>query len=348
MLNSTTGRGFSRWIIILCVLTALCVLFSMFLVLFSSRRSTAAVELDVPVTAVRRYNVTVLVVPRDSSTVPRDRYTKLPASLRKPFPRYMIIGFGKAGTRALYNALRLHPQLDGPGSEERFFSLMYKNGLVKYLSSFPSPPVGGYLIEKSPDYIIMPEVPSRIVQAVRRVHVDVSYLKFIVVLRDPIDRAMSEYLEWDIQRRYNHKKPLLPFEEMVLKNGALDVQQPFINASCYAYHIRNWLRTFPNAQMCYVDGDKFVSDPLTQVQSLETCMGLEPYFTPKNFVFSEKRGFYCFKGSRLQCMGGSKGRKHPEIPPDVRTRLSLYFEQCNAGLDSLIGSESTGRSQVSD
>lgn len=345
MLNCTMGRGFSRWIIILCVLTALSILFSMFLLALSVRHGTAAVELDVPVTMAQRYDMTVRVVPRNNSTVPRGRETKLPASLRKPFPRYMIVGFGKSGTRALYNALRMHPQLNGPGSEERFFSLMYGEGLATYLNSFPAPPAGGYLIEKSPDYIIMPAVPSRIVQAVKRVHVDTRYLKFIVMLRDPIDRAMSEYLEWDVQRRYHHKKPLLPFEKMVLRNGTLDVQQPFINASCYAYHIRNWLRTFPNDQMCYVDGDKFVTDPLTQIQSLENCMGLERYFSPQNFVFSEKRGFYCFKKSRLQCMGGSKGRKHPEIPPDVRTKLSLYFEQCNAGLDDLISARTR---QISD
>ena len=138
------GRGFSRWIIILCVLTALSILFSMFLLALSVRHGTAAVELDVPVTMAQRYDMTVRVVPRNNSTVPRGRETKLPASLSKPFPRYMIVGFGKSGTRALYNALRMHPQLNGPGSEERFFSLMYGEGLANYLNSFPAPPAGGY------------------------------------------------------------------------------------------------------------------------------------------------------------------------------------------------------------
>jgi len=35
------------------------------------------------------------------------------SQLVKRFPKYMIVGFGKAGTKALYEALKLHPSLTG-------------------------------------------------------------------------------------------------------------------------------------------------------------------------------------------------------------------------------------------
>ena len=262
--------------------------------------------------------------------------------LKERFPHFMIIGFGKAGTRALYDTLRLHPQLDGPKSEERFFTNKYAKGLKKYLSSFPSRPLGGFLIEKSPDYILNSNVPPRIVSAVRNMGRNVRDLMFVVVTRSPVDRAMSEYLEWQVQRKLSKSEPLPLFDDMVLRDdGLLQTQQPFINASCYEYHIRRWLRTFSEAQMCYVDGDAFVTNPLQQIHQLETCMGLHNYFSDENFVFNEKRGFYCFQTteSDTKCMGGSKGRPHPPIATEVKSQLTRYFQQCNSQISQFTGFE---------
>ena len=117
------------------------------------------------------------------------------------FPSYMIIGFGKAGTRALYDVLRLHPQLNGPKKEERFFTKKYGKGLTKYLSSFPTKPANGFLIEKSPDYILDSKVPSRMIDSAKQVHRNANDMIFIVITHNPIDRAMSEYLQWTVIRK---------------------------------------------------------------------------------------------------------------------------------------------------
>ena len=266
--------------------------------------------------------------------------SSLRMQLKEKFPHFMIVGFGKAGTRALYDALRLHPQLAGPEKEERFFTNKYKQGLTKYLSTFPDRPLGGFLIEKSPDYILQPQVPSRIIKAAKDSDRNINNMVFIVITRDPISRAMSEYLEWNVQRKLHKNPPLPSFDEMVLKEGVVQAQQPFINASCYAYHIRNWLRTFSEEQMCYVDGDAFVKDPLKQIQNLESCMGLQHFFSDENFVYNKKRGFYCFqKGTDKHCMGGAKGRPHPQIAVAVRTQLVQHFQQCNSGLSHFTGPE---------
>ena len=191
------------------------------------------------------------------------RFSQISDKLIKRFPHVMIIGFGKAGTKALYEALKLHPQLSGPYKEKRFFSQHYSMGLENYLKSLPDPPRGGFNSEKSPDYIIVPAAPRRIKLAASIAGVSLQRIKFIVVLRDPIDRAMSEYLEWSIQRKLLNRPRLPPFEAMVIDSeGSVDASQPFLNASCYAYHITNWLKYFSKEQMCYVDGDVFVSDPL--------------------------------------------------------------------------------------
>ena len=283
---------------------------------------------------------TTTAISQPSRSTPDNLQVGLPETLKERFPHFMIVGFGKSGTRALYNALRLHPQLAGPQKEERFFSLKYGKGLSKYLSSFPPRPRGGYLIEKSPDYILRPKVPARITAAAELAGRKPEDLKFIVITRNPIDRAMSEYLEWNIQRRKFNSPKLPPFDEMVLKDGVLHTEQPFINASCYEYHIASWLKTFSQNQMCYVNGDAFVEHPFQQVHMLELWMGLEPFFSEENFVFDKKKGFYCFKsGSDTQCMGGAKGRPHPQISDDVSTHLVEYFHQCNSHLAQHTGFE---------
>ena len=272
-------------------------------------------------------------------TGPETLHVGIPNRLKEKFPSYMIIGFGKAGTRALYDVLRLHPQLNGPEKEERFFTKKYGKGLTKYLSSFPNKPANGFLIEKSPDYILDSKVPSRIMTAAIQTQRNVNDMIFIVITRNPIDRAMSEYLEWNIQRKTSKSPPLPSFDDMVLKDGVLQTQQPFINASCYEYHIDRWLKTFSGGQMCYVDGDEFVSNPLQQIQHLENCMGLETFFSDKNFVYNKSKGFYCFtNGSKPpQCMGGTKGRPHPQIKTEVRSHLTQHFQQCNIHISQFTG-----------
>ncbi len=43
------------------------------------------------------------------------------------FPQVFIIGFAKTGTKALYEALKLHPQLSGPPKEMRYFTAHFND-----------------------------------------------------------------------------------------------------------------------------------------------------------------------------------------------------------------------------
>ena len=288
----------------------------------------------------------VLAKTHHNNTVPLNLSSALTPStsrLVKRFPKYMIIGFGKAGTRALYEALKLHPSLSGPQAERRYFSRYYSKGLSSYLTHLPDPPPGGFTIEKSPDYITDPETPRRIVETAKMIGIDSSSLKFIVVLRNPIDRAMSEYLEWNIQHKLHHQPLLQPFSRMVLTTtGEVNSSVLFLNSSCYAQHILNWLQMFSQDQMCYVDGDRFISNPYEEVHILEQCLGLRQFFTRNNFVYQQQRGFYCFHvGGKNLCMGKSKGRRHPSIPQGVLAKLKVFFHPWNDQLLELTGRKFT-------
>ncbi len=274
----------------------------------------------------------------DAKSAVKNRYK----SLRHRFPRIMIIGFGKTGTRALFDTLKMHPALRGPTAEKRFFSDHFEKGLVSYLKSLPDPPANGFVIEKSPDYIIDYQTPARIITSVEKLAIEPRRLKFIVMLRDPIDRAMSEYLEWKIARQAAHKPKLPPFDAMVMhSNGSVNEDQPFLKASNYQKHIKHWFKFFGQKQACFVDGEKFIKDPYSEVHLLESCLSLPPHFTPKHFVFDSKKGFYCFKSSvdekDAHCMNASKGREHPNISTLVFGLLKKYYQPFDDQLYRLTG-----------
>ena len=141
-------------------------------------------------------------------------------SLARRFPHIIIIGFGKAGTRALYTMIRMHPDIVGPSNELRFFSddVKYRQGIRAYINLMPPTYETQKTIEKSPDYIIKPGAAERLKKALDHCHRS-HEIKFIVVLRDPFKRAVSEYLHWKLYLKYIMKKELANFEKKAVKKS---------------------------------------------------------------------------------------------------------------------------------
>ena len=254
------------------------------------------------------------------------------------FPRLFIIGFGKAGTKALYETIKMHPQYIGPQKEVRFFSRHYSKGLGWYLDCLPHPYNSGQqVVEKSPDYVTTREAPERIKKAAISYGVSPSSLKFVIIVRNPVTRSVSEYLEWNGYRMSQKQSLLKPFSEMVLNDaGELETSIAFINSSLYAYHIQagKWFSEFNRNQFCFVNGDKFRKDPCSETLKLEKCLGIQPFFSEYNFVYDVTTKKHCLRDRYgvTRCFGISKGRPHPHVRPDVIDKLKAHFHQWNKQL----------------
>ena len=256
------------------------------------------------------------------------------------FPRIIIVGFAKTGTKALYEALKLHPQLSGPLKELRYFTEHYSDNLQDYLDKFSHAPSNGSNIEKSPDYILSLQAAHRLKQACLSLRLDPSILKFVVMVRNPVARTVSDFLELKSWALMNHNNDFSPkFSEHVIdKDGGIATRSKIVNSSCYLFHLKRWMTVFERKQFCYVNGDSFVHDPFTEIKKLESCLGLEPFYQTSNFVFNIRKGFYCFKGSasKVICMSKSKGRTHPFVEKDLVTRLKQFFAPWNKDLYNFI------------
>uniref|UniRef100_A0A9L0ILA7 Sulfotransferase n=1 Tax=Equus asinus TaxID=9793 RepID=A0A9L0ILA7_EQUAS len=97
----------------------------------------------------------------------------------KKLPQALIIGVKKGGTRALLEAIRVHPDVRAVGVEPHFFDRNYEKGLEWYRNVMPKTLDGQITMEKTPSYFVTSEAPKRI-------HSMAKDIKLIVVVRDPV------------------------------------------------------------------------------------------------------------------------------------------------------------------
>lgn len=103
-------------------------------------------------------------------------------------PQFLIVGAQKAGTTYLYQELVRHPQVHAALTKEiHFFDDGYGAGLHRYFGYFPRRMPAGHLTgEASPGYMFHPHALDRIGR-------DLPGVKLIVLLRDPVARAYSQF-----------------------------------------------------------------------------------------------------------------------------------------------------------
>ncbi|XP_070837606.1 heparan sulfate glucosamine 3-O-sulfotransferase 6-like [Chaetodon trifascialis] len=242
----------------------------------------------------------------------------------KRFPQAIIIGVKKGGTRALLEFLRIHPDVRAVGAEPHFFDRFYDKGLEWYRNLMPRTLDGQITMEKTPSYFVTKEAPSRV--CTMNCHT-----KLIVVVRDPVTRAVSDYTQT------LSKNPGLPsFQSLALKNsstGLIDTTWSAVRIGLYAKHLENWLQHFPLSHFLFVSGERLVSDPAGEMGRVQDFLGLKRVVSDKHFYFNQTKGFPCLKkpegSSRPRCLGKSKGRPHPQIPSEVLQRLRDFYKPFN-------------------
>ncbi|XP_072311677.1 heparan sulfate glucosamine 3-O-sulfotransferase 3B1-like [Eucyclogobius newberryi] len=250
----------------------------------------------------------------------------------KKLPQAIIIGVKKGGTRALLEFLRVHPDIRAVGAEPHFFDRNYDNGLEWYRELMPKTLEGQITMEKTPSYFVTREAPARISAMSRGT-------KLIVVVRDPVTRAISDYTQT------LSKKPDIPsFESLTFKNrttGLIDTSWSAVQIGIYAKHLDNWLQYFPMEQLLFVSGERLISDPAGELGRVQDFLGLKRIITDKHFYFNQTKGFPCLKkaegSSKPHCLGKTKGRTHPNIDPEVVQRLRDFYRPFNLKFYQMTG-----------
>ncbi|XDV12675.1 hypothetical protein PO909_001273 [Leuciscus waleckii] len=153
----------------------------------------------------------------------------------------------------------------------------------------PSTLEGQITMEKTPSYFVTNSAPKRIHSMARDI-------KLIIVVRNPVTRAISDYTQT------LSKRPEIPtFEVLAFKNrtlGLIDASWSALRIGIYALHLESWMQYFPLSQMHFVSGERLIVDPAGEMAKGRTHPKIEPdvirrlhkFYKPFNMMFYQMTG----------------------------------------------------------
>ena len=179
-------------------------------------------------------------------------------------PEVVILGAPKSGTTSLAAYLAGHPSVWlHPLKELHFFDNHWSLGEVWYRSQFPPLRSPGLLrLEATPDYLQHPQAPQRM-------HTLMPETRLIVLLREPLDRALS----W-----IRHMRSLIGLQgdsEMLLREEAEQLEAMTaeqlaelgwfrpnaLSGSLYDQQLRRWLAVWPASQLLLLRFENLAMHP---------------------------------------------------------------------------------------
>lgn len=174
-------------------------------------------------------------------------------------PNFLFIGPDKAGSTWLYETLKRHKQVFlSPVKELFFFDRYYDKGLDWYTQYFRDAQEQHRVIgEICHDYLFSPLACHRIAR-------DIPSVKLMVCLREPRERAFSQYLHM-----VKHGLVTCDFETALKECDIL------IDNSRYAKHLSRYLEHFKRDQILVAVFDDLAADPQRYFDNLCDFLGLE-------------------------------------------------------------------------
>ncbi|VDL19680.1 unnamed protein product [Hymenolepis diminuta] len=239
----------------------------------------------------------------------------------KRLPKAIIVGPQKTGTTALLAFMAMHPKLQpnkfethAPFEEIQFFSDndIYSKGVAFYNDRFLDPS-NGLNFEKSATYFESP-------LAAQRMATLLPHAKVIVLLRDPLQRALSWYHH---QRAHNIQAALkFTFNEVLNANtpemakffaslsaelspkSGVDVTQlsnqlhqlnfKCVEPSRYATYLRQWLHYYRANQILLIDVNRFESKPAEVLRDVQEFLNTSVYIDYSLLLSrNPSKGYFC-------------------------------------------------------
>ena len=236
-----------------------------------------------------------------------------------------MLGVQKAGTTSLHNQLQTHPMVVGPIElkECHFFdkiSDLNPEKIAAYERLFyPKWLLRGRLtFESTPKYIYLESAMSLL-------HEYAPSAKFILVLREPSERAFSQ---WSMQRwaknRSNVKVHGRPFDECIS-----DLTHEYVTRGYYADQLKVFLRYFSATQLHIIDFNKYIS------KNAEVMDGVCEFLAISKFHFEPTHSYKRIKDTQDQYEESlTKLRKHyVPMNADLQRMLSDVWGVSMSWLD---------------
>jgi hypothetical protein len=263
----------------------------------------------------------------------RNGFRQLTGRMRT-LPDFIIIGGQRCGTTSLYNYLVEHPQVSPAFMKEtHFFTRNYRKGLNWYRANFP--PLwyrnrtqrrdGTDLVsgEATPYYLFYPHTPQRVSKAVPDA-------KLIVLLRNPVDRAYSQYhheirqglVTLSFKDALKREQEELPKETAKILgdedyHSVVHQSYSYVARGIYVDQLERWTQYFSKEQMLILRSEDLAEEPVSTLGQVADFLKL-PRWQPREYTRYHLAHY-------------------DPIDPATRERLANHFRDHNQRLYEFLG-----------
>lgn len=222
------------------------------------------------------------VMPKAQLLLRRSR-AALGLRARRPRPHFLGIGTQKGGTTTLYQLLKPHPEVFLPDNKEvHYFTKHYNAGEDWYVEQFEGAAPGQLRGEITPYYLFHQAAPERI-HALRH------DMRLIALLRDPVERTLSQYFH---SRRLGLEDlPLelaLAAEAERLADSEAVIRQPggthpshqehsYLARSRYEEQLQRYFSLFGRRNVLVLRSEDLFEHPQASLEALSSFLGILPF-----------------------------------------------------------------------
>lgn len=247
--------------------------------------------------------------------------------LGQVLPDFLVIGAMKAGTTTLFAALTQHPHVIRSRRREiHFFGSRFTRGEDWYRRHFPTglelrryQAITG---EGSTSYLAHPLAAGNIRSLIPNV-------RMIALLRDPVDRAISNYFHE--KRTARETLPIVEAfaaEEDRLRRAAEEEgQRPlgrlgYRKRGLYAEQLERYYEHFPREQLLVLNAESLFENPRETIDQVCRFLALDPALG--NFDYIPKN------------IGGYKPSL---VPPSLSAELARFYAPHNQKVYAMVGQD---------
>ncbi|MBW2269191.1 MAG: sulfotransferase [Deltaproteobacteria bacterium] len=246
----------------------------------------------------------------------------------RALPDFLILGAQKAGTTSLYNHLLRHPRVAPAFTKEvHYFTLHRDEPEAWYRAHFPRVRSlerrGAVTGEATPYYLFEPRAPRRVARVLPEA-------RFVVLLRNPVERAYSHYQHERARGRESlgfaaalegEEQRLAPELERMASDptytSAMHQRQSYFSRGLYAEQLERWRRHYPAERFLILQSEVFFADPAASCARIFEFLELPPHPLSGLRVFNR--------------------RAYASLDPQLRAELAGRYAPDKRVLEQLVG-----------
>jgi len=257
-------------------------------------------------------------------------------------PNFLIIGANKAGTTSLHSYLFSHPEIFmSKIKEPMFFAFDGKelpvnsSGIINNINDYKK------LFEDVTNEIAIGEASTTYLHNSRfaeRIKSYIPNVNIIGILRNPIDRAYSNYrmnVDFGIEKR-SFKKCVIEEMKIGSKLNSIVQGKHYLHLGLYSKHVKKYINTFPEKQVNFFLYEHYKENPVDLISQIHDILGVNKDIVPdmslkhnvscKQDYIKIKRS--CFKTSKhLYKLFGKKNITKSQLTPQLSETMNKFYRK---------------------